>query len=134
MPHPRSRSMLMIRNRCSTSCSVREEVGSSNTTTFALNETLHKKDIDEKLRSQFVGTVLLYIRDVLKSQGITIINDESRLKLRKYWKGLSAKQIRSGIEETLTDLLDGSDNKALKIELLQKENEALFKELKEGKK
>lgn len=30
--------------------------------TYSLNETLHKKDIDEKLRSQFVGTTLLYIK------------------------------------------------------------------------
>lgn len=88
--------------------------------TYALNETLHKKDIDERLRSQFVGTTLLYIRDVIKHQGITVINDDTRLYLRNYWKGLSAKQIRSGIEETLTNLLDGSDNKQLKIELLQK--------------
>lgn len=33
--------------------------------TYALNELLHKKDIDEKLRSQFVGTCLLYIKDIL---------------------------------------------------------------------
>lgn len=88
--------------------------------TYTLNETLHKKDIDERLRSQFVGTTLLYIRDVLKQKGITVINDETRQELKDYWKGLSAKQIRSGIEETLTNLLDGSDNKTLKVELLQK--------------
>lgn len=88
--------------------------------TYKLNETLHKKDIDEKLRSQFVGTTLLYIRDVLAKQGISLIDDNSRLKLRNYWKGLSSKQIISGIEETLTNLLDGSDNKSKKIELLQK--------------
>ena len=29
--------------------------------TYALNETLHKKDIDENLRSQFVGTSILYM-------------------------------------------------------------------------
>lgn len=88
--------------------------------TYALNETLHKKDIDEKLRSQFVGTTLLYIRDVLKNRGITAITDETRKQLREYWKGLSANLIRSGIGETLTNLLDGSDNKTLKIELLQR--------------
>lgn len=88
--------------------------------TYALNETLHRKDIDERLRSQFVGTTLLYIRDVLKKQGISSINDETRKKLKEYWAGLSAKMIRSGIEETLTDLLDGSDNKTKKIELLQR--------------
>ena len=66
------------------------------------------------------GTTLLYIKDVLKQQGITVINDETRLKLNNYWRGLSAKQIRSGIEETLSNLLDDSDNKTLKVELLQK--------------
>ena len=34
--------------------------------TYALNELLHKKDIDEALRSQFVGTVLLHIKDLIK--------------------------------------------------------------------
>ncbi|MCM1025620.1 MAG: N-6 DNA methylase [Roseburia sp.] len=88
--------------------------------TYALNETLHRKDIDEKLRSQFVGTTLLYLRDILKRQDITIITNDSRQKLKNYWSGLSAKMIRSGIEETLSNLLDGSDNKALKVELLQR--------------
>ena len=88
--------------------------------TYALNETLHRKDIDETLRSQFVGTTLLYLRDVMKKQGITVINPESRQKLKDYWGGLSANLIRSSIGETLSNLLDGSDNKALKIELLQR--------------
>lgn len=88
--------------------------------TYALNETLHRKDIDEKLRSQFVGTLLLYIRDTLRKQGITDITDENRQKLKAYWGGLSATMIRSSIGETLSDLLDGSDNKMLKVELLQK--------------
>ena len=88
--------------------------------TYALNETLHKKDIDEKLRSQFVGTTILYIKDVLKKQGIVTIDDDAKARLKAYWSSLSAKQICTGIEETLTDLLDGSDNKAHKIELLQR--------------
>lgn len=88
--------------------------------TYALNETLHRKDIDEKLRSQFVGTTLLYLRDVLRKQGITVITDESRQQLKDYWGTLSAIMIRSSIGETLSNLLDDSDNKALKIELLQK--------------
>lgn len=100
--------------------------------TYALNETLHKKDIDEKLRSQFVGTALLYIRDVVKKKGISQITEESRKKLREYWSGLDAKQIRSGIEGTLEALLDGSENKTLKIELLQKNvlNDQKVKKLK----
>lgn len=88
--------------------------------TYILNETLHKKDIDEKLRSQFVGTTLLYIKDVLRSRGVSEITDETRAMLRSYWGGLDARQIRSGIEGTLDSLLDGSDNKALKVELLQR--------------
>ena len=88
--------------------------------TYVLNETLHKKDIDEKIRSQFVGTILLYIRDIIKTKGISKIDDNSRNKLKQYWGELTANQIRSGIEETLDNLLDGSDNKALKINLLQK--------------
>ena len=87
--------------------------------TYALNETLHRKDIDEKLRSQFVGTTLLYLRDVLKRQGITDITDETRQKLRDSWGGLSPRMIRGGIEDTLSNLLDGSDNKLL-VEIEEK--------------
>ena len=88
--------------------------------TYDLNETLHKKDIDERLRSQFVGTALLYIKKVVKDLGIVSINKNTRDELKEYWKQRSNKAIRSGIEETLEGLLDGSDNKTLKIELLQK--------------
>ena len=88
--------------------------------TYALNETLHKKDIDEKLRSQFVGTILLYIQDVLKQRGIGEITEDTRQQLKDYWSGLSENQIQIGIEDTLRRLLDGSDNKTLKLELLQR--------------
>ena len=100
--------------------------------TYALNETLHKKDIDEKLRSQFVGTTLLYIKDVLKKKGISMITDDSQKELREYWSMLSAKQICEGMRETLDNLLDGSDNKTLKIELLQRNvlNDQKVKKLK----
>ncbi|MBR2207442.1 MAG: hypothetical protein IJ859_01385 [Synergistaceae bacterium] len=33
--------------------------------TYAPNESLHKIDIDEKLRSQFVGTCLLYVKSCI---------------------------------------------------------------------
>lgn len=88
--------------------------------TYALNETLHRKDIDEKLRSQFVGTILLYLRDVLRKEDITIITPEARQKLKGYWGGLTAAMIRTSIGETLSNLLDGSDNKTLKVDLLQR--------------
>ena len=100
--------------------------------TFALNETLHRKDIDEALRSQFVGTTLLYLRDVLKKKGITTITPEARQNLKTYWSGLSSTLIRTSIKETLDSLLNGSDNKTLKIDLLQQNviNNQKVKQLK----
>ena len=88
--------------------------------TYALNELLHKKDIDEVLRSQFVGTVLLHIKDLLKRFGATKIDEDLKIKLNDTLKMMSATQIIAGIKGTLTELLDGSDNKTKKIELLQK--------------
>lgn len=87
--------------------------------TYTLNELLHKKDIDEKLRSQFVGTVLLYVKDVIQKLGISDINDASSKQLYDYWTTFDAPQIRTGIKTTLDNLLDGSDNKDKKIKLLQ---------------
>src|SRR5699024_6937301 len=87
--------------------------------TYALNELLHKKDIDEKLRSQFVGTTLLYVKDVVKKLGISDVNEETTVQLRKYWSMFDAEQIRTGIQTTLDNLLDGSDNKAKKVKLLR---------------
>lgn len=87
--------------------------------TYALNELLHKKDIDEKLRSQFVGTTLLYVKDVVKKLGISDIDEESTVELREYWANFDEAQIRTGIETTLDNLLDGSENKTKKIKLLR---------------
>ncbi len=88
--------------------------------TFHLNETLHTLDIPEKLRSQLVGTTLLYLRDIIKQNGITEITDNTNTLLINQWRTLSPALIRTSIEETLTKLLDGSSNKQQKIELLQK--------------
>ena len=88
--------------------------------TYDLNELLHKKDIDEKLRSQFVGTTLLYIKDIISRTGTSKIDDDLVKKLNDAWSMQSAEQIRAGIKNTLDNLLDGSENKAKKIELLQK--------------
>ena len=87
--------------------------------TYDLNELLHKKDIDEKLRSQFVGTTLLYIKDMVKKTGATRIDDALKDKLDDVWKMMSAEEIRAGIKNTLDNLLDNSENKTKKIELLQ---------------
>ncbi|MBE7297121.1 HsdM family class I SAM-dependent methyltransferase [Staphylococcus haemolyticus] len=69
--------------------------------TYELNETLHNYSIREGIRSQFVGTCLLSLKNGLK------------------YKGLSNKQIRAGIEEVLTNLLDKDLNKANKLTILK---------------
>lgn len=92
--------------------------------TYNLNELLHKKDIDERLRSQFVGTTLLYIKDMVNVIGALIgsteIDNVLKKKLDEVWSLKSAEEIRAGIKHTLDNLLDNSDNKTKKIELLQK--------------
>lgn len=100
--------------------------------TYELNELLHRKDIDENLRSQFVGTTLLYIKDMVNKIGSEHIDDELVSKLNDSWMLLSESQIRDGVKSTLDDLLDGSENKAKKIELLQKNvlNDQKVKRLK----
>lgn len=75
--------------------------------TYALNEMLHKHSVPEKLRSQFVGTCLLALKNGL---------DYSNPKL-------TARQIRAGIKEKLEDILDGTNTsaeKAAKVGLLYK--------------
>ena len=88
--------------------------------TYALNELLHKLDIDEKLRSQFVGTTLLYIKNMIKKINTDKIDDILVDKLNNIWNMMSAEEIRAAVKKTLDDLLGVSDNKAKKIELLQK--------------
>lgn len=88
--------------------------------TYDLNELLHKLDIDEVNRSQFVGTSLLYIKDMVKKAGVSKIDDTLIKKLNDVWSMMSAEEIRAAIKKTLDDLLDGSENKSKKIELLQK--------------
>jgi len=88
--------------------------------TYALNELLHKKDIDEVLRSQFVGTLLLHIKDLVKKFETSKIDENLKENINSTLKLMSEAQIIAGIKGTLTELLDGSDNKSKKIELLQK--------------
>lgn len=89
--------------------------------TYALNIKLHKLDIDEDKRSQFVGTCLLFVKDqVNKVCNGGYITKEVSEKLRGVWSLLDPKQIRSGIDAVLDGLLDGSKNKRKKIELLQR--------------
>lgn len=90
--------------------------------TYALNEMLHKKDIDERNRSQFVGTCLLFVKSEVEKYGHGgRITDEMKRELQKRWGEFSPKQIRSAIGEVLEGLLDGSKNKELKVKLLQRD-------------
>lgn len=100
--------------------------------TYDLNELLHKKDIDERLRSQFVGTTLLYIKDMVKKSGAVKIDEELKNKLNEHWSVMTPDTIRAAIKSTLDGLLDDSENKLKKIELLQKNvlNDQKVKKLK----
>lgn len=90
--------------------------------TYKLNEMLHKKDIDEKLRSQFVGTILLHIKKLIDAWGFRLIGMEAIKKMDNYLNNMTGVQsIRSEIQNTLNELLDGSDNKTEKINLLQRD-------------
>ena len=72
--------------------------------TYKLNELLHRHSIPEKLRSQFVGTCLLALKNGL---------DYST-------PSLTAAQIRTRIKEVLEDLLNSDINKAEKLALLNR--------------
>lgn len=87
--------------------------------TYALNELLHKMDIDENKRSQFVGTTLLYIKDLVHRSGAITIDEQTVQKLENTWELMNPDAIRGAINGVLTTLLDGSENKEKKIELLQ---------------
>ena len=69
--------------------------------TYNLNELLHRYGIHEKIRSQFVGTCLLALKNNL------------------VYTNLTTKQIRAGIEDILTGLLDRDLNKATKLSVLK---------------
>lgn len=71
--------------------------------TYQLNELLHRHGISEKLRSQFVGTCLLAIKNGLV-----------------YDRKMKTAQIIGGIRTILEDLLEGSLKKAEKLTLINK--------------
>ena len=72
--------------------------------TYKLNELLHKHGISEKLRSQFVGTCLLALKNNLDYKTPT----------------LTSRQIVARIREVLENLLEKDLNKVEKINLLDK--------------
>lgn len=68
--------------------------------TYKLNETLHGMGISEQLRSQFVGTCILALKNNLQ------------------YKDLSTTQILSGIYDILSNLLHDDLNRADKLSIL----------------
>lgn len=72
--------------------------------TYKLNEMLHLHSIPEKLRSQFVGTCLLALKNGLDYSTPT----------------LTPAQIRTRIKEVLEALLDADLNRAEKLALLNR--------------
>ena len=87
--------------------------------TYDLNELLHKKDIDEAKRSQFVGTCLLYIKDLVKRFNPKNIDDVLIKTMIDHWSKMTTESIIGDIKATLEKLLDGSAEKELKIKLLK---------------
>tara|TARA_B100000579_G_C22835492_1_gene858478 strand:+ start:90 stop:1904 length:1815 start_codon:yes stop_codon:yes gene_type:complete len=69
--------------------------------TYSLNELLHKHGVGEKIRSQFVGTCLLALKEGL------------------VYDKMSSKQIIGGIEEIITRLLNPDLDKAFKLGILK---------------
>ena len=69
---------------------------------------------------------------MVKKTGATRIDDALKDKLDDVWKMMSAEEIRAGIKNTLDNLLDSSEKKTKKIELLQKNvlNDQKVKKLK----
>lgn len=63
---------------------------------------------------------MLHIKDLLKRLNITRSDKKLKNKVDETLKLMSETQIIAGIKDTLTKLLDNSDNKNKKIESLQK--------------
>lgn len=70
--------------------------------TYDLNEMLFKYGVTEKIRSQFVGTCLLALKNKL------------------VYENLSTEQILAGIKAVLKELLNDNENKTDKLQLLDR--------------
>ena len=53
-----------------------------------------QKMFDENLRSQFVGTSLLYIKDLVKKKGAVLITKEFVDSMKEFWSLMTPKGIR----------------------------------------
>ncbi|HDR1923781.1 TPA: N-6 DNA methylase [Pasteurella multocida] len=88
--------------------------------TYQLNELLHTYSINEKIRSQFVGTCLLALKNgLVYSLSEDVKEQESEENVVKREKSITNNQIRIGIEGVLTELLNKDLNKAEKLVILK---------------
>lgn len=81
--------------------------------TYELNELLHSYGIKEQLRSQFVGTCLLALKNGLVYTNLKDGFDKDGKKFRK--ETMTTGQITRGIENILEQLLNSNLNKAEKV-------------------
>lgn len=82
--------------------------------TYQLNELLHQYGIKENIRSQFVGTCLLALKNGLVYSLPKISSQSAQRE-----ESITSKQIRAGIEEILNNLLDKDLKKAEKLLILK---------------
>lgn len=82
--------------------------------TYDLNELLHKMDIDEKLRSQFVGTTLLYLKSIVEKKGEGKIDDNLKDYFNGLWYGIEIEEKAYGLATT-NMLIHGDGNSNIKF-------------------
>ncbi len=84
--------------------------------TYRLNELLHKHGISEKLRSQFVGTCLLALKNGLVYDSPLITADMHRAKIRQVLAELLSRDLNKAAKLVLLDknILDSQDVRLLK--------------------
>ena len=89
--------------------------------TYALNELCIKKILIENLRSQFVGTSLLYIKDLVKRRYCLCYQKEFVDSLKEMWSLMTPKGIRGAIEGVLSGFTWMAQTiKQRRLELLRK--------------
>lgn len=84
--------------------------------TYQLNELLFNYGINEKIRSQFVGTCLLALKNGLVYSLKRDVEKDGKIVREET---ITTGQIRRGIEDVLTDLLNKDLNKAEKLVILK---------------
>ncbi|MCQ2776295.1 MAG: SAM-dependent methyltransferase [Bacilli bacterium] len=89
--------------------------------TYKLNELLNKCGIDEELRSQFVGTCLLALKNGLDYKTPTLTASQIRAGIKSVLEGLLTSDIKKDYKIGLLDrnVLESQNVKSLKIQDLR---------------